>query len=212
MNMKNILGRMRSRAGFTMIELLVVIAVIGVLAVAVLSSINPIEQINKGRDTRLRSNAAQLINAVDRFYAIQEIHPWNDATYVTALAGADSDPTLEFSDGNACAITTVGTTPFCTVGGAGYTTDEWVTALASTEEVKQSFVDQVSDTGTTNVLYIYKAADEDTYVCFSPASKQFQLEAIDGCIDRAATLPAGACQNGPYSGASVWVDEFICLP
>ena len=177
-----------------------------------LSSINPIEQINKGRDTRLRSNAAQLINAIDRFYAIQEIQPWNDATYVTAFAGTDSDPTLEFSDGNACAITTVGTTPFCVIGGSGYTTDEWVDALASTEEVKQSFVDQVSDTSTTNTLYVYKEADGDTYVCFSPSSKQFQLEAIDGCVDRSATLPAGACQNGPYTGASVWVDEFICLP
>ena len=77
--------RILAQLGFTMIELLVVIAVIGVLAVAVLSSINPIEQINKGRDTGHRSDAAQLINAIDRYYAIHEIYPWNDATYNTLL-------------------------------------------------------------------------------------------------------------------------------
>ena len=54
----------KSNLGFTMIELLVVISVIGILATAVLSSINPIEQINKGRDTRTRSDAAQLIKVL----------------------------------------------------------------------------------------------------------------------------------------------------
>ena len=37
------------RKGFTMIELLVVIAVIGILAVALLATLNPLEQIRKGR-------------------------------------------------------------------------------------------------------------------------------------------------------------------
>src|SRR5688572_21601084 len=69
--------KLLAQAGFTMIELLVVIAVIGVLSVAVLSSINPIEQINKGRDTRSRSDAAQLINAIDRYFSIHEVYPWN---------------------------------------------------------------------------------------------------------------------------------------
>jgi prepilin-type N-terminal cleavage/methylation domain-containing protein len=58
--------------GFTMIELLVVIAIIGVLAVAVLSSINPIEQINKGRDTRARSDAAELLAASERYFTTSE--------------------------------------------------------------------------------------------------------------------------------------------
>ncbi|NIT03538.1 prepilin-type N-terminal cleavage/methylation domain-containing protein, partial [Candidatus Saccharibacteria bacterium] len=52
--------------GFTMIELLIVIAVIGILAIAVLAAINPIEQINRGRDTGSRSDAEQLIGAIDR--------------------------------------------------------------------------------------------------------------------------------------------------
>lgn len=195
--------------GFTMIELLVVIAVIGVLAVAVLSSIDPIEQINKGRDTRKRSNAAQLINALDRYYAIQELYPWNDATYVVALAGSDTPPNSAFPDAVACTANANGS---CVVGGPTYTTPDWLQALADVSEVKQSFVDQLSDTSATNILYVFKALDDDVFVCFTPASKQFQLEAIDGCVDRAANLPAAACANGPYDATTEWTDELICLP
>ena len=52
--------------GFTLIELLVVITLIGILAVAVLSAINPIEQINKARDAGRRADAAQILKALDR--------------------------------------------------------------------------------------------------------------------------------------------------
>jgi prepilin-type N-terminal cleavage/methylation domain-containing protein len=64
------------RLGFTMIELLIVIAVLGILAVAVLAAINPIEQIKRGKDTGSRSDAEQQISAIDRFYASQGYYPW----------------------------------------------------------------------------------------------------------------------------------------
>ena len=73
-----LLHRLIKQAGFTMIELLVVIAVLGILAAAVLSAINPIEQINKGRDTGHRSDAEQLLSAVDRYFALHELYPLND--------------------------------------------------------------------------------------------------------------------------------------
>src|SRR3989344_2411586 len=137
---------MRRIVGFTMIELLVVIAVIGVLAVAVLSSINPVEQINKGRDTRVRSNAAQMLNAVDRYYAIQEIYPWNDATY---MGGADTLPSVAFPG----AICTATTSPagFCQIGGINYTKGDepWLAGLSETEEEKGRFISQGEKTPGT---------------------------------------------------------------
>ena len=73
------------QSGFTMIELLVVIAILGILAVAVLSAINPIEQINRGRDTGSRSDAEQLLSAIDRYNAFNGYFPW-----VTSQAAQDA--------------------------------------------------------------------------------------------------------------------------
>ena len=55
-----------------MIELLIVIAILGILAVAVLAAINPIDRLT-GRDTGTRSDAEQLLGAIDRFNAFQDI-------------------------------------------------------------------------------------------------------------------------------------------
>ena len=72
----NFLSKVKSQMAFTMIELLIVIAILGILAVAVLAAINPVEQINRGRDTGSRSDAEQLLSAIDRFYAYKGYYPW----------------------------------------------------------------------------------------------------------------------------------------
>lgn len=205
---------LRASRGFTMIELLVVIAVIGVLAVAVLSSINPIEQINKGRDTRTRSDAAQMINATDRFFAVHEIYPWNDATYNSNIAadGIDQDafPGANAGGGTNCTATGIG---FCIVDGTA-ANDSWLDALTGTAEVKQGYVNRVRAVSTPNELNVFKAAgiNQTTYVCFIPSSQAFQTEALDRCVTESALLPPGACQNGPYNPTSTYVDEMVCLP
>lgn len=70
--------KLHSQLGFTMIELLIVITILGILAVAVLSAINPIEQINRGRDTGSQSDAEQLLSAIDRYNAFQGYYPWQE--------------------------------------------------------------------------------------------------------------------------------------
>jgi len=67
---------MNKQKGFTLIELLIVIVVLGILAVAILSAINPIEQINKATDSGTQSDAAELINALERYYASNQSWPW----------------------------------------------------------------------------------------------------------------------------------------
>lgn len=205
------------RAGFTMIELLVVIAVIGVLAVAVLSSINPIEQINKGRDTGHRSDAAQLINAIDRYYAIHEIYPWNDATYNTGLGGTDELATeILPNDANCASTTNVGmASDFCKIIDAAAV--PWLTALTDTAEVKEGFTQRLTNPRVGGELWLYKdaTANATMYACFTPASKAFQKEALDACEDHYAALPTGACPQGAgaYTGGGVlYANEFICLP
>lgn len=205
-------------AGFTMIELLVVIAVIGVLAVAVLSSINPIEQINKGRDTGHRSDAAQLINAIDRYYAIHEIYPWNDAQYNTLITTNQLATTI-FPGGtepNCATSTNTGTVPgtFCKITSAAAV--PWLTALTDTAEVKEGFTQRLSNPKPGGELWLYKAVTSNAtmYACFGPASKAFQKEATDACKDHYSALPPGACPAGAsgYTGTVTYTTELICLP
>ena len=62
--------------GFTLIELLVVIGILGILAAGLLASIDPLEQLKKGRDTNKRSAATEYLNALTRYYAIKGTMPW----------------------------------------------------------------------------------------------------------------------------------------
>ncbi len=83
------------RKGFTLVELLIVIALIAILSVAVLSTINPIEQSNKARDSRVQNDAAEVLNAMERYYASVQKYPWE---YFTTNAITSSDSVLLRSD------------------------------------------------------------------------------------------------------------------
>lgn len=61
----------KSSKAFTLIELLVVIAVLGVLAVAMIAAINPIKKINQGKDSNLKSDMGQIVNAMQAYYTSQ---------------------------------------------------------------------------------------------------------------------------------------------
>ena len=141
----------RSKAGFTMIELLVVIAIIGVLAVAVLSSINPLEQIKKGRDTRRRSDAAQLLNAFDRYFATEEEWPWDNSgsseTYETMKPVDSLD----------------------------------VNVLSTQDEIKVGFANRLNNYAAKDQVYVYHdtSANEAVYTCFIAASKAFRDDSCD---------------------------------
>lgn len=62
--------------GFTLIELLIVIALLGALAVGLLATIDPFEQIKKGRDTSLRNTVSEFYNANLRYYSTKGAFPW----------------------------------------------------------------------------------------------------------------------------------------
>lgn len=73
------------KRGFTLIELLIVITIIGVLAVAILSAIDPIEQIRRAQDTGRRSDSAEFLNGLERFYTHEEEYPWDTLGQVKPL-------------------------------------------------------------------------------------------------------------------------------
>lgn len=73
----------RLQKGFTLIELLIVMAIIAVLAVGVLVGLDPIEQINRARDTTRAQLAAAVAGAEDRYYSLNEKFTWPTTQAVT---------------------------------------------------------------------------------------------------------------------------------
>jgi len=180
------------KAGFTMIELLIVIAVLGVLAVAVLAAINPIEQINRGRDTGSRSDAEQLLSGIDRYYVARDgVWPWmanaddDDNATIGTLTPVDTD--LDDTDGN-------DVLDKLSTGG--------------TQELKQSFINRITNDNYNDLNIYYGGAPGDSvYVCFEPQSGSFLEEAHERCTDG---LPADL--EDISSEVCIPDSEYICLP
>lgn len=180
-----------------MIELLIVIAVLGVLAVAVLSAINPIEQINRGKDTGSRSDAEQLIGAIDRSYTATGWYPWKIST----------EDTVNLSN----AMHVINSSY-----GADVPVNRMLAALASTAaqsgELKESFITRIK-TGSPS-LWIYNNGNQgaSTYVCFKPQSSSFQQQVWKRCAEGMPNDILGAvntviCDNNTNS-----TNVYSCLP
>ena len=185
--------------GFTMIELLIVIAVLGVLAVAVLATLNPIEQINRGRDTSSRSDAEQLLSAIDRYNANKGLWPWQDA--------ASDDPALAWMQITAAAPATP---KGCTMLGLLSTTSD--PNCPGTDEIKAAFANRVADT-KSNALYIEYggATGQSVYICFNPQSVAFSKEADTRCSNPPTDFPTTACGSCPTTSLGKNAN-CVCLP
>ncbi len=203
------------RLGFTMIELLIVIAVLGILAVAVLAAINPIEQINRGRDTGSRSDAEQLLSAIDRYYAGKGYYPWADgaSSLNTSTFGSGADALLPLND----AAITIGDDALPILSNV---------SSGGSAEVKESFITRITDPGY-NFLGIYNngVTSSSTYVCFLPKSASFREEDWNRCSNDDHTgldasipsdFPADACPADGSCATAATADDAvacqICLP
>lgn len=72
----HILQRVKnSPSGFTLIELLVVIAVVGVLAGAIISIINPTAQLARARDVQRKTDIKEIKQAVEEYFIIIGSYP-----------------------------------------------------------------------------------------------------------------------------------------
>lgn len=178
---------LRNNKGFTLIELLIVIVIIGILSVAVLSAINPIEQINKATDQGKKSDSAELLNALERYYITFQQYPWQK---ITGTNGPVSG-TPVYAGVSGVAQIWIGVA----VG------DSDIASLVGTSELKPEFARRKSlndlkvflyapSTGSTNYL---------VRICFVPTSKNFKIL-------------ANYTADGAYTTTAGVEGQLICIP
>lgn len=211
--------RLLKNKGFTLIELLVVISLIGVLAVAVLSAINPIEQLNKGRDAGRRADSSQIINAIDRYYASNEEFPWNNSTVFGAAAVAAVDDEFKATGDMAgvgiCGVAVVPGTPTEVNIDANGCVDEGL--LVAGEELKSQFAKRRAFRALPvkeDVFYVVKELnDPSVSVCFIPSSKGTRNDwAKLKTVDITATPVITDCAAEPTWGVTVDLNCLVCIP
>jgi len=138
------------KRGFTLVELLIVIALIGILSVAVLATINPIEQANKARDAKFQNDAAEVLNAYERYYASLNTYPWGNPE--------DVGETIAVSTGAGFGVAGVGTTG----------------VLITTSELKSSFAAKApfnTSSSAVDLMYAYNNGSDSNYVCYIPKAR-----------------------------------------
>lgn len=153
--------------GFTLVELLIVITLIAVLAVALVATLNPIEQINRARDSRYKNDAAELLGAIERYYTSTGEYPWMDATV--------DGTSLTIEEVYAAQGTYAGVGVCADNATPGYSAPGDCGAdgvLITSDELKSQFRNKEQfKTGVTflNQLYVYKPqGSSSVYVCFIP--------------------------------------------
>jgi len=206
--------------GFTLVELLIVITLISILAVAIVATLNPVEQVNRARDAKYKNDASEYLAAIERYYASTQDYPWvaqdatmttTDAFNVIGEAGGLGVCNLN-ADGRAISVGD------CTTDGAMIASDELKSQFRSKDQFASDVIDQ-------DRFFVHKAAaDSSVYVCFIPKANvnhtpttQVKLwdlgmygagaTALPSCITTVTTAQAAL---------AVWADRndsyLICVP
>lgn len=144
--------------GFTLIELLVVIGILGILASALIATIDPFEQLKKAADANRKNILVEFLNANVRYYTTHTQFPWNDAVNY-AVCNEGGAPVTKVALGGTAA--------------GGPRMQNCIKALTDENELKQAF-------GTSTVLkdlfVTYESGLNQLIGCFQPESKSQQKD------------------------------------
>jgi len=199
-----------TKKGFTLVELLIVISLLGAIALIVIAAINPIEQANRARDTRFKSDGGQLISAVDRYFAANSEFPWMTVSADTY----DTDDSFGFLT---AADEEVG------ICGADCDTDG---VILNSNELKSEFRNRdfitKSDKGDDQQILIGKetGSSSSVYACFIPLANSTKQTAVSDekiytlGIDGTRTKTT-SCDGDAGDGRGVdWTTNlcYVCIP
>jgi hypothetical protein len=161
----------------------------------------------------MKNDAAEVLGALERYYASQNVYPWN---IVGTTIPTDDDALLVGNDPRAGLVGgTSGTPDFNTTG-----------ELIDTSELKSSFASNKPFLGTVlpeDNLYVYHNADTNSnYVCYFPkatanrsAAKANDLKCVDttngAIIDQISEGCAVTTGDWSYT-VDPKVANVVCVP
>ena len=201
---KKFFKRGGANGGFTLVELLIVIGLLGAIALIVIAAINPIEQANRARDTRFKADSAQLISAIDRYFAARSEFPW-----ITSLDVANNELPYGFISAGAEGVGICGAT--CADPGSLISNDELKTEFAN-----RDFIQEHLGADDSKKIFLGKGTgtSESIYACFIPLAKSTRQNAAAG--DDVYTLGASGVRT-PVVGADpagewITLQYYVCIP
>lgn len=175
----------KSSKGFTLIELLVVIGILGILASALVATIDPFEQLKKGQDANVKNALVEYLNANVRYYTTHNTFPWDTAVNGGADCNGSTPPSAT-------------TNPNISVNDAPLNT--CTTALVGDKELKSGFE---SATNLTKEIFVtYDTTDNVLTGCFRPQSQSQRRDksTIYNKDGTAVANPTTACEG--YDGVT----------
>lgn len=164
-----------SKKGFTLIELLIVIALLGALAVGLLASVDPFEQLKKGRDTSTRNTAAEFYNSLIRYYAQRAMFAWSVTT--DAITATGQTTTLDKLTAS-------------------------ISEIAAAGELKKDFY-TLAGSGNLAKISVSWPESEKVVVCFNPESKAFRNDQNTIYNGTGATQATDVCPKATSTGCYV---------
>ncbi|KKR56461.1 MAG: hypothetical protein UU05_C0035G0006 [Candidatus Curtissbacteria bacterium GW2011_GWA1_40_47] len=90
--------RLKLQNSFTLIELLIVIAILGILAAAVLVTVNPSKRAAQARDAQRKNDISAIANALIGYYALIGVYPGEGTCDTSIGRGADPCSSLGNND------------------------------------------------------------------------------------------------------------------
>lgn len=165
--------------GFTLIELLVVIGVLGIMAGALVATIDPVEQIRKAQDSNVKNAAVEYLNAMVRYYATHQYYPWdtNSAANTTCKNLAASNI---LSSAKQVYVSPIAGMNECTQ------------ALLDEKELKTGFISDINN--ITSKIYVSQEVEtSDITVCFLPSSKSQKVDPNTKFDNSGVEKTSGSC-------------------
>jgi prepilin-type N-terminal cleavage/methylation domain-containing protein len=165
----------KNNQGFTLVELLLVVGILGILSMAVLLTLNPFTQIQKGNDAKRKADLSQIQKALEVYYQDYGAYP-DQLSYKL-------DP-----------ITTPGPPPIKTQKNWGSSWQPYMNVLPSDPVPTKHYVYYTSN---GQFYYLYASLDRGTKDPQACSGSQGQCSGAG--LSNMTTLCGGVCNFGVSS-------------